>query len=76
MQKYIYQIIFFIILAVILFSCSVSKVITGEIRAVKSDSVLCAGKWFKVAGMMPKIGDTVTFAPTRDSSKVNSIKLQ
>jgi len=77
MKKYIWQILLFIVLAVILFSCNMSsKVITGEIKAVKSDSVLCSGKWFKVAGITPKIGDTITFTPTRDSSKVNCIKLQ
>jgi len=77
MNKYIYQIIFFIILAVILFSCNMSsKVITGEIKAVK-DSVVSVGiHRFKVLKNIPKIGDTATFKPTRDKDKVNCIKLQ
>jgi len=77
MKKYIWQILLFIVLAVILFSCNMSsKVITGEIKAVK-DSVASVGiHRFKVLKNIPKIGDTATFTPTRDSSKVNCIKLQ
>jgi len=53
-----------------------SKVITGEIKAVK-DSVVSVGiHRFKVLKNIPKIGDTATFTPTRDKDKVNCIKLQ
>jgi len=77
MQKFIYQIIFFVILMVILFSCNMIKgVITGEIRAVNGDTVQIRHYRFKVLGNVPKINDYCTFTPTGDSSKVNCIKLQ
>lgn len=64
-----------IILTFILCGCSY-KVITGEITAVRGQEVQCRGKWFKVEGIAPQIGKTVSFTPTKDSSKVNCIKLK
>lgn len=73
-KKWIWQIVLFLLIVAIMASCS--KVITGEITAVNGREVQCAGKWFLVEGTPPQIGKTVSFTPTKDSSKVNSIKLK
>lgn len=76
MKKYIWQIILFLVIAAIMASCKTSKVITGVITASCGQMVQCKGKWFKVEGTPPQIGKTVSFTPTKDSSKVNCIKLK
>lgn len=76
MKKYIWQIVLFLIIAAIMASCSGSKAIIGEITAINGQMVQCKGKWFKVEGTPPQIGKTVSFTPTKDSSKVNCTKLK
>lgn len=75
-KKWIWQIVLFLLIIAIMASCYGSKVITGEITAVRGQEVQCRGKWFKVEGIAPQVGKTVSFTPTKDSSKVNSIKLK
>jgi len=76
MKKYIWQIILFLVIVAIMASCYGSKVITGEITAVNGDTVQIRQHRFKVLENVPKINDKCTFTPTKDSSKVNSIKLK
>ena len=75
-KKWIWQIVLFLVIAAIMASCKTSKVITGEITAINGQMVQCKGKWFKVEGIAPQVGKTVSFTPTKDSSKVNCTKLK
>lgn len=75
-KDYLFPLLLFILIVALLASCTTSKVITGEITAVNSDTVTVQGKRFKVLKNVPVLGQKCTFTPTKDSSKVNCIKLK
>lgn len=67
-----------IVVLAVLFSCSSSKVITGEIRAINQDTVQVAKHKFKLlkSAPLPLLNTIYTFTPTKDSAKINCIKLK
>jgi len=77
MKKYIFQILLLLILVCIMcFGCGTNKVITGEIKAVYGDTVELGKHRFKVLKNVPQINSYCTFTATKDTSKVNCIKLK
>jgi len=79
MKKYIFQILLLLILVCILFSCNVNKgVIRGEISEINGREVKVSTHRFliKDSAPMPLLNKVYTFQATKDSSKVNCIKLK
>ena len=63
---------------ILLCSCNGSKVITGEIKAISNDTVSLAKHKFKLlkSAPLPLLNKIYTFTPTKDSAKINCIKLK
>lgn len=77
-QKYLWQLLLFAVLVLIMASCSSSRnSFTGEISHVSGDTVCLSSQCFKLLPNAPKItvGKVATFTRTKDSTKVNCIKI-
>jgi hypothetical protein len=74
MKQMLFWILVFLIMACVVWGCSPSKAITGEIKAVNGREVEVQGKRFKIGktAPLPLVGDTVTFTPTKNRKKINS----
>lgn len=65
-----------VVMVFLLCSCSNTRVIKGYILEVKQDTVKLYNHSFKVLKNVPKVNQYVTFTPTKDTAKVNCIKLK
>lgn len=74
-KDYTIELLLFILLIAILFSCRESKIVTGTVTAVNGDTITVQGHTFKVYGNIPAVGNTATFIETRNRKKVNAKKV-